>query len=459
MTFSLRQPLALAFVAAAVAVVVTTGAPRDDLSALPIVRVATMAALPETRLPGGGLLGGISDLAVAGPERDGWADVWVITDRGPNGTADRDGVTRRTLLEPGFVPCIVRLSVPTSSSTNADLAEARVIEIIPLAGVSGRPMNGRPNGVGRDEPMLGADGDTALAASADGVDTEGLVPCGDGFWAAEEYRPSLLRIGADGRIEERHVPADVRLPHADTRVIAGLPAAYGDRRDNRGFEALAASPDGTRLYALLQSPLDHPAPRAAKKTGNVRMLVVDADTGRPIAEHVYRLGDPADPDYHGRGCPPDDGKLCAMAALADHQLVVLEQADGGVARLYRVTTAAATDTLGRAAAESTAIEGVRDLAAAGIEPVDKQLIADLGPLLERMRHDVFGGGDPATAKGKLKLEGLAVLDDQRLLLVNDNDFGVHEPRPGSGATGPRTCFWVVSLPGPLLADHDLTTSP
>jgi hypothetical protein len=76
-----------------------------------------------------------------------------------------------------------------------------------------------------------------------------------------------------------------------------------------------------------------------------------------------------------------------------------------------------------------------------------------------MRHDVFGGGDPATAKGKLKLEGLAVLDDQRLLLVNDNDFGVHEPRPGSGATGPRTCFWVVSLPGPLLADHDLTTSP
>ena len=51
MTFSLRQPLALAFVAAAAAVVVTTGAPRDDLSALPIVRVATMAALPETAGP------------------------------------------------------------------------------------------------------------------------------------------------------------------------------------------------------------------------------------------------------------------------------------------------------------------------------------------------------------------------------------------------------------------------
>ena len=135
-TFSPRQPRVLAFVAAAVAATVITGAPRDDLSALPIVRVATMAALPETRLPGGGLLGGISDLAMAGPERNGWADVWVITDRGPNGTADRDGVPRRTLLEPGFVPCIVRLSVPTSSSTNADLAEARVIEIIRLAGAS-----------------------------------------------------------------------------------------------------------------------------------------------------------------------------------------------------------------------------------------------------------------------------------------------------------------------------------
>jgi hypothetical protein len=46
----------------------------------------------------------------------------------------------------------------------------------------------------------------------------------------------------------------------------------------------------------------------------------------------------------------------------------------------------------------------------------------------------------------VKLEGLAVLDDQRVLLVNDNDFGVTAE---VDQPAPRSCLWVVTLPEAL----------
>ena len=189
------------------------------------------------------------------------------------------------------------------------------------------------------------------------------------------------------------------------------------------------------------------------KTGNVRLLVADATTGAPVAEHVYRLGDPSEEGWARRGAPPDDGKLCCLATLADGSLLVLEQADGGLARLYQADPRGATDTLTRTRrGEGEPLETIGDLAAADIEPLRKSLVADLGPLVPRFRADVFGSdNDP---RAKLKLEGLAILDDQRLLLVNDDDFGVHA-RPGSPR--PRSCLWVVRLPAPLAAHDSLTT--
>jgi len=427
--------IGLTLAVAAAARGVAASPPRVDL-----VAVVVDAALGDTA---GCRVGGLSDLAVVGRTGRDRISLAAITDRGPNGTADVGGASRRTLLAPGFAPAVVTFDLDLALRGGTVHATA----VNSLAGVSGRPVNGRPNGVGRDEPMLEADGRTPLAPSPDGVDPEGLVPCGDGFWACEEYRPSLLRIGADGRIRERHVPAGTTLAAADTDVIADLPAALADRRDNRGFEALAISPDATRVYALLQSPLEHPREGAAAASGNVRLLVADAATGRPVAAHVYRLGDPSDPAYLRRGCPPADGKLCAMASVGDGVLVVLEQGDGGLVRLYRVDLAGATDVLAR----PDAVEPILDLPAAGLEPVGKRLVADLGPRLTSMRRDVLGP-DP---KGSIKLEGMVIVDAGRLLLVNDDDFGVGAR---AGGPPPRTCFWLVTLTEPLDAPEVVTAT-
>ena len=190
-------------------------AARPSAAACTIDLVAVVAASTMPAAAGGGPLGGLSDLAVMEQRDRDHVTVVAITDRGPNGTADVGGVMRRTLLAPAFVPSLVCVELDLSSR-GAEVAPAQVM---PLVGLSGTPANGRPNGVGADEPMLEADGRLPLTASPDGVDTEGLVPCDDGFWACEEYRPSLLRIGRDGRIRERHVPRGTRLAAEDRKSV------------------------------------------------------------------------------------------------------------------------------------------------------------------------------------------------------------------------------------------------
>lgn len=412
-------------------------------------RIVWGRAVADTMLSENVRLGGLSDLTAARGYGPGlW---WAVTDRGPNGIVRRDGEKLRTLLAPKFAPSLVLLRVVSGDaseggSKTAELADVIAVEkIVPLAGPEGVPLTGLPTGGPDHLPVLSADGSTELAPDPDGVDTEGVVELPGGtLWIAEEYGPSLLKVGSDGRGIERHVPVGsattaAAVPHRET-----IPAVYALRRDNRGFEALAASSDGSRLWVLLQSPLDNPGPKAAKKTGNVRLLGFDPAAGRPVAEYIYRLGDPNDPGYLTQGAPSDDGKLCAMAMLGDAGLLVLEQDDTGLARLYAVSLAEATNTLAwqPASSDSKTLEEIRDLPAAGVKPVAKRLVADLTTLREAMAAQADGG---RVRHGPLKLEGLVIVDDRHVMLGNDDDFGVH----GDDNDRRRSFLWLVELANSL----------
>lgn len=423
-----------------------------------IVATHVVPAAPLAGNAAGVRLGGLSDLVSLGvtaatpaprfpPSPGGRLELWAITDRGPNGTREEAAGRRRTLIDPGFVPALVRLDLDPVAGRSA--AVARVGAILPLANRGGRPLSGRPNGVGRDEPIVAHGGGEPIPPDPDGIDPEGVVRLRDGsFWIAEEYRPSLLEVSADGRGRARFVPEGGAIPDAGMEIHEVLPAAYGSRRDNRGFEALAVSPDESRLWILLQSPLDHPVADAAASTGNVRLLAFDVARRRPAAEHLYRLGDPSAAGFLDRGAPPADGKLCAIAAIAAARLLVLEQSAEGVARLYDCSLAGASDTLGREAP----LETVADLPAAGIVPVGKLLVADLSPLLPAMARDVAGAaaaaGGHAGDTPPLKLEGLTILGPRHVAIVNDDDFGVDGAVPPA-AHPPRTCLWIVELDRPF----------
>jgi hypothetical protein len=127
-------------------------------------------------------------------------------------------------------------------------------------------------------------------------DPESMQPIeGGGFWLGEEFGPFILRVDAEGRvqqvIETRLDGQVVMSPDNPALSIGATPvagAAFRARRSG-GYEGMAMLPDGSRLWALLEQPLFTPGTDQAEGAF-IRMLELDtakADwTGRSLK---YRL--------------------------------------------------------------------------------------------------------------------------------------------------------------------------
>jgi phosphodiesterase/alkaline phosphatase D-like protein len=362
----------------------------------------------------GFFLGGVSDLWRAPYDPAG--EYWIITDRGPNGLIPPQGggANRRTFPVPDFDPLILKVRVSGS--------QAQIIQTVPILTPSGAPVTGLSNIAGKDEAPYNFDASTLLSYNPDGLDAEGLVRAANGdFWVVEEYRPSLVHIGANGRVIRRYIPEGITL-NATYPVSATLPAIYDRRTANRGFEGLAITPDNRTLFIALQSPLSNPNRNVGGTSLNTRILAFDPATGRPTAEYVYRFEpqssfDPSAPFNPTR--PNDEMKVSGLIALDSTTLLVLERTDF-VAKIYRVTLTGATNILGSQwdnTATSPTLEERTDLAAAGVTPLPKTLIANL--------EDVNAPD---------KIEGIALAGPNTIAIANDNDFnitatGIADPSP------------------------------
>ena len=124
------------------------------------------------------------------------------------------------------------------------------------------------------------------------------------------------------------------------------------RQDNRGYEGLAISPDGSRLFAVLQDPLldEGPAPTDATDNDgrdgrNVRIVVFDnrwwSRTYRQsVAQYAYQLEPQAAIRARiiaaggtASGSDPRQGRnigLSAIIALNAHEFLVLERDNRGI---------------------------------------------------------------------------------------------------------------------------------
>lgn len=312
----------------------------------------------------------------SGLTRDAAGRVWAIADRGPN-LKVRDAAARHGLAH--LAPLGVRagakiMPAPDLGPVLCALAvqgdAVSLVQTLPLRTPDGRAIGGLPpaGAVAQMEPAFDAAG-RPLAPDPDGADAEAVAALADGtFWVAEEYGPSLMRVDAGGVVRERWRPG------------APLPAVMARRRLNRGFEAIALSPDETRLYVMMQSALeDEPADAA-------RLWTLEAATGALIAERRYPFDAPQSFARDAALGPVSaaDLKVCDLAPMADGGLLVLERISAS-AKLYRIDPEAPPD-----------------------RPLDKRLL-------------LTTDAAPAIAPD---LEGATWLSPDTLLLSTDNDFGV-----------------------------------
>jgi hypothetical protein len=108
-----------------------------------------------------------------------------------------------------------------------------------------------------------------------------------------------------------------------------------------------------------------------------------------------------------------DLRVSEMVHLDDERFLVIERTDQATI-VFEIDLAGATNILGTVWDDLATVPSLKqtDLAAAGIVPVGKS---------QRLVASSLEG---ATPRFPPKLEGLALTRDGRLLLINDDDFGI-----------------------------------
>ncbi|WP_234300768.1 phytase [Sphaerospermopsis aphanizomenoides] len=383
-------------------------------------------------------LGGFSGLYFQGIANNGNLKFVTHTDRGPNG--EPTGQNRPFLL-PDFQPEIV------SFELNQTTGEITITQRTGLFRADGTtPLTGLPNvqaGEGgtayTDEVAVDLEGEV-LPNDPFGADLEGIVVAENGdFWMVDEYRPAIYHFDVNGKLLDRFIPQGTAAADGEPVGTFGtevLPAVYAQRRNNRGFEALAL--EGNKLYAFIQSAIDNPdssGDTTSRNSRNLRILEFDIVSKQVTGEYLYLLD-----DVTGTGNAKTD-KIGDAVALGNGKFAVVERDDRSDETsnklIYQIDLAAATNINNPANFTLPADKQIEELSpseltAAGITPVSKSLIVNAAQI---------------GYTGVEKLEGLALVAPNTLAVINDNDFNV------TGTTTPEQ-LGIIELPNNIATVFD-----
>ncbi|RKE85294.1 esterase-like activity of phytase family protein [Rhizobium sp. AG855] len=139
-------------------------------------------------------------------------------------------------------------------------------------------------------------------------DVESIQPVADGFWVGEELGPYILKFSTEGVLTDviatKAGEIDVKSPDNPTIAVPANPAAkmpaFNLKRSG-GYEGLAMSKDGTKLYGLLEGPLYLEDGSVEKADGLTALRIIELDaaskawTGKtwlyPLSEGGEAIGD------------------------------------------------------------------------------------------------------------------------------------------------------------------------
>jgi hypothetical protein len=387
------------------------------------------------------------------------ASLFTLPDRGPNnigGFTTTDYAARLNKftfsLRPnagGAVAANVQQATLTQSGgfLLRDTTGAVFTGRDPQAGVVVR------GGIAYPTPLAGDPGFGKIA-----LDAEAVTFLADGsFYVGDEYAAGIYYFDASGRqIGAIQANPDL-LPRVNGLVNfngtndSPLVAGTTGRRSNQGMEGISVSPDGTRLFAVLQSaPLQDNPTNVAVRRNNTRVLVYDISATRtptaPINEYVLQL-----PVFNnsatGTGNATATAAQSEVLALNNTQFLVLSRDGNGrgtngnanaiaYKSILLVDIAGATDIAGTPYSGTTPISttAASNLSGAlvpGITPVQQVELVNMLNAAQLASYGVNLNPAPSTQytlSEKWEAMALApVLDEAKpndffLLVGNDNDF-------------------------------------
>ncbi|MBU6303154.1 MAG: alkaline phosphatase D family protein, partial [Verrucomicrobia bacterium] len=287
------------------------------------------------------------------------------------------------------------------------------------------------------------------------LDSEGLIldsrpgKAGSG-WIGDEYGAYIYHFNASKQID-----GQVQLPAALIPRDSGgnvyfkdSPANTSGRRVNQGMEGIAQSPDGTRLFGLMQSALMQDSGASGNQNRVFTRLVVYDITGSdtpndPVQQYVIQLPAVDSSGSSTNGSAVDrTAAQSAIIALNNTQLLILSR-DGngrGASGAPVFKSVLLADLSG-----ATNIDGTYDSAGAAVAPANS-LTAGVTKIswTEALNMLAMSGTSPELAKFGLNLnsapgdiytlcekwEALALVsaqdsanpNDYFLFVANDNDF-------------------------------------
>ncbi|GGP13607.1 esterase-like activity of phytase family protein [Nonomuraea glycinis] len=241
-------------------------------------------------------------------------------------------------------------------------------------------------------------------------DVESIVRAADGtYWIGDEFGPFVLHFSSSGKLLDAPVP----LPGVQAPENPFLNGAQPNLGRSKGFEGMAESVDGKRLYPLLEGTV------SGDPAGTLRMYEFDVRKKRYTNKRwAYKL----DAANHAIG---------DAVAVDRHRFLIIERdgAQGDAAQVKRIYLADTRD---------------RDRDGA----LDKTLVADL---LDVANPKGLGGFGETFRFPFETIEDVALLDDRTLIIANDNNFPFSSGRTPGKADNNE--FITVRLSHPLKADR------
>lgn len=285
------------------------------------------------------------------------------------------------------------------------------------------------------------------------MDAEGLVldnragKSGSG-WVGDEYGAYIYRFNSSKELVGQVQLPSALIPNSPNGTInfAADPPVSG-RRINQGMEGIAQSPDGTKLYGLMQSATIQDSGSGNQGRSNTRLVVynINNDDSTTLAkQYVIQLPRIDDTGSLNNGSTVNrNGAQSSILALNDHQLLILSRDGNGrgatgspvfksilLAELNGATDINGSfDTTGAAVAPGCVLN-------ASVTPLSwteaLNMLGKLGPAAAQIELAKFNlninsaPGDINTLSEKWEALGLVPTNDgtgQYFLFVgNDNDF-------------------------------------